>query len=460
MAADGQIIIRDTVFISTGSTVPQQSGRRSLTSIDTPFVAPYSGILHIYDAQYPPNIYKRSANPPSPPPQLPDSSSLIVELADSTYEFLVSSYFGSGQSVEEDWEVCGSAISDLPLWYYESATGWAVGPVHAGDTVRFTLYGEYVNPVEEIYGPFGDSVYLAILDTPRPPGCDEPNDGPEWCQFYVKIFTTVLDVTVDTTEIRPRRTDGVDTTTVTVRVTAGDLPLSGVAVHLAARGVDSSGGHYHTVGRPAGVFGNSNGTTDSNGVYKTTFYANWFGGEEWIIASSSLIPQRDSVLMTIRVPGLELLPAGAHYVKIGGTCSHHGPRDDNQHQSCRTPDNNHNAAQIVRDFLPLMAMVWVDSLGQDTLFINDISLPNGGLFDHKAITSPWTAPHATHRIGLDVDVRTELGNRRGVKVRNAQGQTVGNKEFVRLAKRFGVERLEPHDPRTDNEHYHLYYRSP
>lgn len=238
------------------------------------------------------------------------------------------------------------------------------------------------------------------------------------------------------------------------------MALPGVPVHLEARGVDSSGGHYHIAGRPAGVFLDSDGTTESTGVYKTTFYANWFGGKEWIIASSSEITNRDSVLMTLRVPALELLPAGTHYIKIGGTCSHHCPRDDNQHQSCRTPDNNHYAAHLVRDSLPLMAAVWVDSLGQDTLFINDISLPDGGLFDHQAT---WNAPHATHRTGLDVDVRTELLSvnppRRGVKVRDSRGETVGNKEFVRLAKRFGAKRLEPHDPQTGNEHYHLYYWS-
>jgi len=104
-----------------------------------------------------------------------------------------------------------------------------------------------------------------------------------------------------------------------------------------------------------------------------------------------------------------------------------------------------------------MAAFWVDSLAQDTLFINDISLPYGGLFDHQAT---WNVPHATHRIGLDVDVRTELGNRRGVKVRNAQGETVRNELFETLARRYAVREAEPHDKGTDNEHYHLYYRSP
>jgi hypothetical protein len=193
----GRVIIRDTVVISLpGPAVRPGSGRMSSASADTPFVAPYGGILHIYDAQYPPNIYKRSANPPSSPPQLPDSSYLIVELADSTHEFLVSSYFGQGQSVLEQWHVCGPLMQNVPTWYYEAATGWAVGRVHAGDTVRFTFHGEYVNPPEEIFGPFGDSVWLVILDTPRPPGCDEPNDGPEWCQFYVKILPDSVELEI------------------------------------------------------------------------------------------------------------------------------------------------------------------------------------------------------------------------------------------------------------------------
>jgi hypothetical protein len=136
--------------------------------------------------------------------------------------------------------------------------------------------------------------------------------------------------------------------------------------------------------------------TESVGVYRTTFYSNWFGGKEWIVARSPQIVQRDSVLMTMQVPGLELLPVGTNYSKIGGTCSHHGPGGVG---NCGTPDNNHWAHSSV--------VVWLDSLAHkykrefnpaSNIKYNDISLPYGGLFDHQATCN---APHQLHRLGKE-----------------------------------------------------------
>jgi hypothetical protein len=88
----------------------------------------------------------------------------------------------------------------------------------------------------------------------------------------------------------------------------------------------------------------------------------------------------DTDTVVVRVPDLVLLPEGDTYEKVGGTCQHHGPSDRGIDVECVTPDNNHFAARVVRDSLPLLASAWVDSLQQEDLIINDISLPNGGLF--------------------------------------------------------------------------------
>lgn len=174
------------------------------------------------------------------------------------------------------------------------------------------------------------------------------------------------------------------------------------------------------------------------------------------LAAASAI--KDTVNLTVAVPGLELFPESQNYVKVGGTCKHHGPSDKSLAEvpaDCRTPDNNHYAAQLVRDSLPLVANKWVDSLGQDALMINDISLPYGGLFD---VSGHWRPEHSEHREGLDVDIRTAIpGVRNGVKVRNAQGNWTGNLKFEKPSKDFGVKKSDGHKKGTFQEHYHLDY---
>ncbi len=74
------------------------------------------------------------------------------------------------------------------------------------------------------------------------------------------------------------------------------------------------------------------------------------------------------------------------------------------------------------------------------LYINDISLPQGGRFD---IDGKWvgTSRHEYHRLGRDVDIRRT---------------TIPDENeylFEQLCRKFGV--IEP-DP-EDEAHYHLYF---
>jgi hypothetical protein len=200
--------------------------------------------------------------------------------------------------------------------------------------------------------------------------------------------------------------------------------------------------------------------TDSTGVLKFKFLASQFGGVERIKARLVSDSTRfDTLSLMTRVPGLELLPVGNKYVKVGGTCEHHGPSDRTSvADSCKLRDHNHFAATVVRDSLPLMAQVWLDSLRQDTLFVNDIGLPYGGMFD---VDGDWRPEHTEHREGKDADLRTAIPTgqnaRRGIKVRNAAGETVDNTKFESQAKRFGAK-AKIHKRQTIYEHYHLDYR--
>ncbi len=229
-----------------------------------------------------------------------------------------------------------------------------------------------------------------------------------------------------------------------------------------------SGGHSHYAGRPHGRYlvprtsppaGYDTLTTftrqtDSTGTIKFKFLASQFGGIEKIRAVRlGDTTSFDTLRLWTVVKGLSpLVDNSTKFDLVGGTCGHKGPGGP---VGCQTPDNNHYAAKIVRDSLPLMASTWVDSFKQTMLFINDISLPYGGLFD---VDTNWRPEHKEHREGLDVDLRTEIPSvRSGVKVRNAQGKWIGNDKFEKLCKESGVKKPDGHKKGTSREHYHLNY---
>lgn len=122
-----------------------------------------------------------------------------------------------------------------------------------------------------------------------------------------------------------------------------------------------------------------------------------------LVAASAI---RDTVSLTVAVPGLELLPESQNYVKVGGRCEHHGPSDKSLVDvpaNCRTPDNNHWIAWNASLSLGSAAFVFRQDQRNKTglMRLNDVSLPFGGLFD---ISGRWQAPHVSHRDGKDVDI--------------------------------------------------------
>jgi hypothetical protein len=163
-----QITIKDTLVISPVTAGKQwatiKPGGSHLSSVtDTFLIAPYSGVLRI---NYP-ILYKRGDPPDSliPPPFLPTDANLAIQFSDTTYAFLAATYFPQVYSLADSWDVCGVSMSYILTWFYTGHLGFAVREVNAGDTVRFTFHGHYVNPTEEISGSdsslVGDSGYAA-----------------------------------------------------------------------------------------------------------------------------------------------------------------------------------------------------------------------------------------------------------------------------------------------------------
>jgi len=207
-------------------------------------------------------------------------------------------------------------------------------------------------------------------------------------------------------------------TEVIVRVTTpSGRPVSGYPIFLQARGVPGSGGHDHDGARPSGNFEQSNGETNENGEFRTFYYASQFGGIERIIASGGEI--RDSADLTVRVPGLILLPESPYYLKVGGTCYHHGPPKpwDPCSIHCQTPDNNHYIAFFTSLKLQKACSIY-HSITTHRLCINDISLPYGGVFDVCGDWDPYgPCGHKSHRIGVDIDIAVRAVNEYGDTVR-------------------------------------------
>ena len=109
-----------------------------------------------------------------------------------------------------------------------------------------------------------------------------------------------------------------------------------------------------------------------------------------------------------------------------------------------------------------------DSITQAPLWINDISLPNGGKF---SISSKWEhVKHQFHRVGRDVDIRTKklaeswkpvavLIAEEGVVYRDKNGQERtkrGNGDFEEVVEEHGGI-PDIHAKGNDDEHYHMYF---
>lgn len=90
----------------------------------------------------------------------------------------------------------------------------------------------------------------------------------------------------------------------------------------------------------------------------------------------------------VGISGLEALPAsGDHHVVVrGGTATH--------------PQGTSGTPETVETLNIIAEKYFILTDGRK-LSVNDISLPMGGLFDHKAT---WVPPHKTHRTGTDADI--------------------------------------------------------
>ena len=201
------------------------------------------------------------------------------------------------------------------------------------------------------------------------------------------VNTLTFTLEIDVASVQPAGAGTNNSATVTVR-TNPVSPNRTVNLSLAAE--VGSGGHVsHSGTRPLGTLAATQGTTNANGVFQTTYTAAIFGG---VIDISGRIGQStEQVLQVIvAVNGLSELGASADYSLVGGTTTH---------------PSNHWGTTTALTNLPLIASDYLSQFpGADILKYNDMSLVYGGKFDFDGSNWCSSCAHAEHRIGINCDV--------------------------------------------------------
>jgi len=225
-----------------------------------------------------------------------------------------------------------------------------------------------------------------------------------------------------------------------IKLTRRGILKSGHPFRLSTNYIDGSGGHAHINRRQEtddnyGYFQSRqveelsgrplDDTTRSDYMPAYDYNSSIFGDTMKIYLRSRTNPLLcDSVSVVEKVAGLELLPDGTNYLKVGGTCNHHGPSIKSElevPQNCRTPDNNHWCTPSFADSLQLAINKFHDFEISDKgdgisiiVYLNDMSLPLGGRFDIDGLwdqVPPGKSPrqrHLYHRIGTSVDINPTL----------------------------------------------------
>jgi hypothetical protein len=149
---------------------------------------------------------------------------------------------------------------------------------------------------------------------------------------------------------------------------------------------EGGGGHSHGVGsHDAAAVGRiqpASGTL-SGGTDKQTYTAGAVCGrvrDDTVIGNQTF-----TNYYNIAFPGLVPLEAATGIVLVGSTDTH--------------PTNHYGTPALCNGIRALAAAF--HAKWAKPLYVNDMSLPTGGLFDHKATFAP---PHATHREGRHVDM--------------------------------------------------------
>jgi hypothetical protein len=227
--------------------------------------------------------------------------------------------------------------------------------------------------------------------------------------------------------VRPAGTAGTATLDLEVSVVDANgqpLPNRGVALSLTA--TEGTGGHAHLVAKPPGGLSANPINTGSTGLAVVRYASSVASGPVTILGISPGARDANETI-NVLVEGLQALGSSSYYGLIGTTVEH--------------PDN-HYGTPVFNGALGQLAQRFYNQFGQRLEF-NDMSLALGGIFD---LNTNWQSPHAEHKMGLNLDLRTTT-------------LTEGQLDFVQLV---WLELSSAADADAINEestppHWHLRY---
>lgn len=197
---------------------------------------------------------------------------------------------------------------------------------------------------------------------------------------------------------------------------------------LQVKAVSNSGGHEHNGERGTGTLENIAGSTNEDGVFTTSFTSPQIAGKEWIVASSPQATNKDSAEIVIAVSELEdFSTLETNKWRLTGNAG------TTTYGKCSGEPILHPQNHYIKTIMYIKLKIaleqffhWTktdEAIGKYfTPGINDMSLPNGGIFD---ICSDWEPGHASHRNGIDVDIDSyllELNNNTSLNMRSQKNQ--------------------------------------
>jgi Penicillin-insensitive murein endopeptidase len=162
----------------------------------------------------------------------------------------------------------------------------------------------------------------------------------------------------------------------------------GTQCNLTLSRIEGSGGHNHS-GGPVGTLDRAS-VVVGLGEEVVNFEAPLVSGMISITGSWST-GYSETDFFDVGIDGLVSMPRSKGIVLIGATKSH--------------PDNHYGVPALIEK-LQILGLGYFEKFSKN-LFVNDMSLVRGGIFDIK---TNWTKPHATHNTGKHVDLNSTSMN--------------------------------------------------
>jgi hypothetical protein len=243
-------------------------------------------------------------------------------------------------------------------------------------------------------------------------------------------------------------------------------PISGRVTFDPARMHGTGGGHEHDLGSsdPLRV-----GTYDLSAsqitiglgqfipvIYRAPQAGGHVSSVVRAIPDGPYDPFECELKYTVSEPGLLSLSSGgpSPFGLIGSTNTH--------------PDSHYVTSSMASKLSILAAGFFREA--KKPLFLNDASLPFGGVFEARdspnAVTTPWTPPHKGHRIGRNTDVAVVSAAKCGSQIpkQYCSGAVVlapaELSKFEGLARRHRFGWLDEGHSSATSRHYHLILDDP